>query len=123
MAEIKKIICIMCPNGCELTVTLENGKFKLVSGNRCPNGARYGEQEVTAPMRMLTGTVKIIGAGLPLLPVVSRTELPKDKILAAAEELRKIVVAAPIKCGDVIIADVLGLGVDIIASCDFACIK
>ncbi|MBQ0067787.1 MAG: DUF1667 domain-containing protein [Phascolarctobacterium sp.] len=123
MTETKKFNCITCPRGCELTVTLQDGKFQSVTGNFCPNGAKYAEQEVTAPMRMLTGTVKLTGAGLPLLPVVSTAELPKDKILLAAAELRKITVAAPVKYGDIIIHNILGLGVDMIASCDFACIK
>lgn len=121
--ETKKFNCIMCPNGCELTVTLQDGKFINVTGNACPNGEKYAKKEVTSPVRALTGTVKLTGAGLPLLPVVSSKELPKDKILAAAAELRKVTVAAPVKEGQIIIPNILGLGVDIIASCDFACIK
>ena len=69
--ETKVMNCIMCPMGCEMTVTLENGKFVSVTGNTCPRGAKYAETEVTDPRRMLTTTVRIRGGLLPLLPVVS----------------------------------------------------
>ena len=56
--ETKVMNCIMCPMGCEMTVTLENGKFAGVTGNSCPRGAKYAETEVTDPRRMLTTTVR-----------------------------------------------------------------
>ena len=68
--ETKVMNCIMCPMGCEMTVTLESGKFVSVTGNTCPRGAKYAETEVTDPRRMLTTTVRIRGGLLPLLPVV-----------------------------------------------------
>lgn len=110
--------CIMCPMGCEMTVTLENGKFFGVTGNSCPRGARYAETEVTDPRRMLTTTVRIKGGMLPLLPVVSADVLPKGKIADCAAYLRKVIAEAPVKAGDVIVPDILGMGVDIVASRD-----
>ena len=116
--ETKVMNCIMCPIGCELTVTLEDGKFAGVTGNNCPRGAQYAKDEVTAPKRMLTYTVKIEGGMMPLLPVVSAAVLPKGKIMDCAAYLRGVKVQAPVKTGDVIVKDILGLGVDIIASRD-----
>lgn len=121
--ETRKMHCIMCPKGCEMTVTTDNGKFVSVTGNSCPNGEKYAQQEVIAPMRMLTGTVRIKNGPLPLLPVVSKTMLPKELIVKAAAELRTVEVTAPIKCGTVVLADILSTGVDIIASCDFPCVR
>ena len=118
--ETKVMNCIMCPMGCEMTVTLENGKFAGVTGNSCPRGARYAESEVTDPRRMLTTTVRIKGGLLPLLPVVSADVLPKEKIADCAGHLRNVVVEAPVQAGDVIVPDILGLGVDIVASRDMA---
>lgn len=114
--ETKVMNCIMCPMGCELTVTLEDGKFASVTGNTCPRGAKYAQDEVTAPKRMLTSTVNIAGGALPLLPVVSATVLPKGKVLECAAYLRGVTVQAPVKAGDVVVKDILGLGVDILAS-------
>ena len=116
--ETKVMNCIMCPMGCEMTVTLENGKFAGVTGNSCPRGARYAETEVTDPRRMLTTTVRIRGGVLPLLPVVSADVLPKGRIADYVVYLRNITVEAPVKAGDVIVHDILGLGVDIVSSRD-----
>lgn len=110
--------CIMCPMGCEMTVTIENGAVTNVTGNTCPRGAKYANDEVTAPKRMLTSTVAVEGGMLPLLPVVSANVLPKERILDCARFLRSVKVTAPIKTGDVVVKDILGLGVDIIASRD-----
>ena len=116
--ETKVMNCIMCPMGCEMTVTLENGKFVSVTGNSCPRGARYAETEVTDPRRMLTTTVQIKGGLLPLLPVVSADVLPKGKIAECVAYLRNVTAESPVKAGDVIVHDILGLGVDIVASRD-----
>ncbi|WP_288863651.1 DUF1667 domain-containing protein [uncultured Megasphaera sp.] len=116
--ETKQMNCIMCPMGCLLTVTLTDGAVTDVKGNTCPRGEIYAHQELTNPQRMLTSTVSVQGGVLALLPVVSKTTLPKGKILECANELRNISVKAPIKTGDVIVSNILGLGVDIIASRD-----
>lgn len=114
--ETKVMNCIMCPMGCEMTVTIEEGKVIAVTGNTCPRGPKYAQDEVTAPKRMLTSTIQVEGGLLPLLPVVSATVLPKERILDCAAYLRSVKVQAPIKAGDVVVKDILGLGVDIVAS-------
>jgi CxxC motif-containing protein len=78
----------------------------------------YARQELTDPQRMLTSTIRIEGGSLPLLPVVSKTTLPKGRILDCAVALRGVTVMAPVKAGDVVAANLLGLGVDILASRD-----
>ena len=104
--ETKQLNCINCPMGCLLTVTLEDGKVTNVTGNTCPRGETYAHQELTDPQRMLTSTVSIEGGELPLLPVVSKTTLPKGKILDCAMALRSVHVKAPVKTGDVIVKDI-----------------
>ena len=116
--ETRVMNCIMCPMGCELTVTIEDGNVTSVTGNTCPRGPIYAKNEVTAPKRMLTTTVAIEGGALPLLPVVSADVLPKERILDCACYLRGVKVQAPVKTGDVIVENILGLGVNIIASRD-----
>lgn len=116
--ETKQLNCINCPMGCLLTVTLEDGKVVKVEGNTCPRGETYAHQELTDPQRMLTSTVRVEGGALPLLPVVSKSTLPKGRIMDCAEALRSVTVQAPVKTGDVIVSNILGLGVDIIASRD-----
>lgn len=82
--EKVELTCITCPMGCHLTATLENGTVTDVTGNNCPRGAQYAREELTTPMRMLTGTVKCKRGRLALLPVVSAAKLPKSGIVAAA---------------------------------------
>ncbi len=116
--ETKQLNCINCPMGCLLTVTLTDGAITDVTGNTCPRGETYAHQELTNPQRMLTSTVRIAGGELPLLPVVSKSTLPKGRVLDCAKVLRGVEVQAPVKTGDVIVANILGLGVDIVASRD-----
>lgn len=116
--EKKELVCIMCPRGCNIVATLDDGIVVEVKGPRCSFGDRYAREELTAPKRMLTATVRIIGGRLPLLPVVSAAVLPKERVLDCAAVLRAVEVAAPVQAGDVIVRDILGLGVDIVASRD-----
>ena len=108
----KELICISCPRGCHLVVddNLE------VSGNSCPRGKAYGVSEVTNPVRNISSTVVIHDGVIKRLPVCTSSPIPKGKIFECMNEINKVVVNAPIKCGDVIIPNVLGLGVDIISA-------
>lgn len=115
---IRKLSCIVCPMGCLGEVTMADGQVISVTGFTCPRGEKYAREEVVAPKRMLTTTVRISGAELPLLPVISKTALPKEKVMDCARFLTGVKVKAPVKEGDVICANILGLGVDIVAARD-----
>ena len=108
----RDLICITCPRGCHLHV-YENLN---VTGNTCKRGEIYGKQEVTNPTRTLTSTVRIEGGELPLCPVKSKDPIPKGKIFAAMEEINKVHLQAPVHIGDVIIADLAGTGVALVAT-------
>lgn len=109
-----ELICITCPRGCHLKVD-ENLN---VTGNMCPRGAIYAKNELTHPVRMVTSTVAVDSQCESRLPVKTKDPIPKELIFKVMEEINKIVVKAPIKIGDVIIKDVLGSGVDIVATKD-----
>ena len=47
--ETRIMNCIMCPLGCEMTVTIEDGAVTNVTGNTCPRGPKYAHDEVVAP--------------------------------------------------------------------------
>jgi len=117
MIDAKELTCIACPRGCRLVVTIENG-VASVSGNACPKGATYGTQEAVQPMRTLTTTVAIEGSSRRRLPVRSSADLPLSRILDAMTALDPIVVRPPLRRGDIVVLDMLGLGVDIIATDD-----
>ena len=56
---LREFTCIMCPLGCSLEVTEENGQVLEVKGNTCPKGREYAVQEVTAPMRNIASYIRI----------------------------------------------------------------
>lgn len=111
----KEYVCIVCPNSCRLTVTEENGEIK-VTGNTCKRGEEHGIAEYTHPMRMLTSTVAVTNGILPRLSVVSTDVIPKDQLGECLDEIYRVSVKAPVKCGDVIISNINNTGVDIVAS-------
>ncbi|MCX7970298.1 MAG: DUF1667 domain-containing protein [Negativicutes bacterium] len=113
-----KITCVVCPRSCVGTIAADGDGIKSVSGFLCKRGEEYGRAEVTSPTRMLTTTVRINRAILPLLPVVSSRPLPRDMLLTCARHLAAVRVEAPVREGDVIVKNILGLGVDIVAARD-----
>jgi len=114
----KEITCIICPNGCHIQVSeTEDGELDI-QGATCKRGIEYAGQEFREPKRMLLTTVRIENGILPVLPVRSNVPIPKEKIFEAVQYVSGVAAQAPIKMGDVIVADLFGLGVDVIASRD-----
>lgn len=109
----RELICIVCPRGCRLKVNVDE---KIVTGNSCKRGEIYGINEVTSPVRVITSTVKINGAALRMLPVKTDGAIPKDLNFKCMEEIAKVEVEAPIKVGQVVIEDVLGTGINVVAA-------
>ena len=116
---VTELICINCPRGCHLKVD-ENLN---VTGNFCPRGAAYGKQEVTNPVRTVTSTVRIDCANLPLCPVKTVKATPKGKMFDIMASIDKVKLVAPIHVGDVVIKDVCGTGVDVVACRDMEKIR
>lgn len=116
--EKRELICIGCPMGCPLTVELENGEIVSVSGYTCKRGDVYARKEVTNPTRIVTSTVMGEGGRADMVSVKTKEDIPKDKIFACVKALKGITVKAPVHIGDVILKDVAGTGVDIVATKD-----
>jgi CxxC motif-containing protein len=114
---IKEMACIVCPLSCHLQVELdEAGNVIKVEGNTCPRGEKYARSEMTNPERMLTSTVKITGAIYPRLPIILTGVIPKGKMLDVMGEINQANVKAPVEMNQVILENVCGLGVNVIAS-------
>ena len=114
----KQIICTVCPRGCHMNVTGDNGKVDKVEGNGCNRGLIYATTEFTAPVRILTTLVKIDGRDNELLPVRSDKPVLKDKIFDCMAEIKKVSAKLPVKRYDIIIENILGTGVNIVATKD-----
>lgn len=110
------VTCINCPVGCRMTVTLSDAsEFISVTGNTCPRGASYAKQECTLPERMITAVIPVEGSSMPL-SVKTAKPVPKFLIQDVMKELGKVRLCLPIYTGQVIIANVLRTGSDIIAT-------
>lgn len=114
--EKRNLICIGCPMGCPLVVTMDHGEVVSVEGNTCKRGAVYGKKEVTNPTRIVTSTVRVTGGSISVVSVKTREDIPKEKIFDCIKALQEIEVAAPVNIGDVILRDVAGTGVDVVAT-------
>lgn len=114
--EVRELICIGCPLGCPVTVTMDNGEVVGVKGNTCKRGDIYARKEVTNPTRIVTSTVKVKGGSLAMVSVKTQSDIPKGKIFECVRALKGIEVQAPVRIGDVILTDAAGTGVDIIAT-------
>lgn len=117
----RELTCIGCPLGCSLTVTMEttsDGAVEVtnVTGYTCPRGKAYAEKEVTNPTRIVTSTVRVNGGTSPMVSVKTQSDIPKDKIFACVDALREVEITAPVKIGDVVLADVAGTGVNVVAA-------
>lgn len=123
MAEPRRMVCILCPRGCALEVEVAAGPASSpgpgapkVRGNACRRGEAYGRAEVLDPRRSLSSTVRARGLARRRLPVRTSGPIPLGLLRRAAASLDSLEVDRPVRCGDVIVADFLGLGVDLVAT-------
>ena len=105
----KDLICIGCPLGCAVTVEMDGDIIVSVTGNTCPRGDAYARKEVTSPTRIVTSTVRVNGGTLPVVSVKTQNDIPKNKMIDCVKALRKVVLEAPVRIGDVALSDVVGL--------------
>ena len=126
-ANIEKIplTCIICPMGCSMEVTVETDasghkKVTAVKDNGCKRGEQYAAKELQNPTRTLTTTIKVEGGVLPVVPVKTAGEVPKTSLLQCMEVVRRAGCKAPVKRGDILLYDLLGTGINVIACADVA---
>jgi len=112
----KEMVCIVCPIGCRMEVDIERD-YK-VTGNQCERGPVYAREELTAPKRVVTSTIKISGGLYNRVPIKTRGAIPKELVFKCMEEINKLEVRSPVKMGDVVLEDVLGTGIDIVTTRD-----
>ena len=115
-SEPQEVICIVCPKGCHLKVDPANDY--AVTGATCEKGIDYGKAELKNPVRVLTSTVKVVGSDVVRCPVRTNGSIPKGKIFDAMQEINKICLKAPVHVNDVVIGDLLGTSIDLIATRD-----
>ncbi|MFW5914097.1 MAG: DUF1667 domain-containing protein [Bacillota bacterium] len=108
----RSMICTVCPVGCHLEIDDDMN----VTGNRCPRGEKYAKKEVLNPERNFASTVAIESKTTRRVPVKTESPVPKGKIFDCMDAINKTKIKAPVKVGDVVIENVCGTGVDIVAT-------
>ena len=110
----RDLTCIVCPIGCQLTVTLENGVVTEVVGNTCPRGKQYAIDECTNPVRTITTTARTSAGGV--IPVKTDRPIPKELMFDCMKEIDNAVVTLPAHIGDVVIENLLGTGANVVVT-------
>ena len=111
----KKLTCVECPKGCEITVELDGDKIISVGGYSCQRGKKYAESEVICPRRVLTTTVKCADGGV--VSVKTSNPVKTSEIFELMDKINKITVCPPVKIGQIIVKDIAE-GSDLIATCN-----
>jgi len=110
---VKKLYCITCPAGCQLTV-VGSGLDIVVEGNKCDKGREFAKHEMDNPSRTLTTTVRTKFPGVPVISVRTNGEIPRDKLMEAMKELSEVMVETELNCGDTVLENVADTGVNVI---------
>lgn len=111
---VRDLTCIVCPKGCQLKIVIEDGKILEISGQTCPRGKTYAENECTHPMRTITSTARTETG--EVIPVKTSTTVPKELMFDCMAEINRAVVKLPARIGDVVIENLLGTGADVIVT-------
>ncbi|MGN0978191.1 MAG: DUF1667 domain-containing protein [Faecousia sp.] len=114
---MRELVCIVCPRGCTMQIQEQDGTYR-VSGNTCKRGEQFAISEMTRPMRTICTTVRTTFPDVPVISVRVSAEIPKDRIFDVMGEIRKVRLDKPLRRGEAVIRDVLGLGVDILVTSD-----
>ena len=112
---MKEFVCIVCPRGCTLSVEKKDGAYE-VTGNSCKRGKDFAVSEMTAPMRTICSTVRTVFPDMPAVPVRVSSDIPKSRIFDVMKEIKAVTLDVRPARGDVIIKNVLSLGVDVICT-------
>jgi len=115
---VKVIRCIICPTGCEIQAKKGAEGNITFEGYTCDRGLKYAQQEYYEPKRILTTTIRVENGFLPLIPVRTDKPISKEKLRDALNEIAIKNIKAPIKAGDILIENILGLEANVIASRD-----
>ena len=110
---MRKLYCITCPAGCQLTI-IGTGIDMVVEGNKCDKGNDFAKHEMSNPSRTLTTTVRTKFPGIPVISVRTDGEIPRDKLMDAMKELGDVTVETELNCGDIVHENIAGTGVNVI---------
>jgi len=113
---LDRLTCVLCPVGCELEVRRNEAGGLDVEGNQCDKGVPFAVEEVLRPQRNLATSVPLGGTAAKMVSVRLSGPVPREMIFPILAEIAGLRPEAPVRRGQVLIADVLGTGADVIAT-------
>lgn len=116
LAVLDRLTCVLCPVGCELEVREGAAGGLEVQGNQCEKGVPFAVEEVLRPKRNLATSVPAAGTAAMMISVRLSGPVAREMVFPILAEIAKLRPAAPVRRGQVLVADVLGTGVDVIAT-------
>jgi CxxC motif-containing protein len=117
----KELICVICPNGCQLQADIQEGEelaVTEVTGNLCDKGPEWAKQEIVNPMRTIASSVLVDNGDFPMVSVKTDSPISLKRIFDVMREIKSTKLKAPVNIGDIIIEKVAGLPCNIIATRD-----
>ena len=109
----RKLTCIICPRGCGLTVTLDDGgSVSEVVGNACRRGVDYAVAECTHPVRTVTSTVRCEDGSV--VPVKTSSPIPKELVFEAMKEINAVCYRGEVAVGVNVIDNLLETGASVV---------
>jgi len=113
---LDRLTCVLCPVGCELEVRKDEAGELDVQGNQCDKGLPFAVEEILHPKRNLATSVPVRGTEAKMVSVRLSDRVPREMIFPVLAEIAKLRPEVPVRRGQVLITDVLGTGVDVIAT-------
>jgi CxxC motif-containing protein len=110
-----ELICIVCPNGCHLTVE-QTGDGMVVTGHKCPKGEAYGREETQDPRRTVTCTAPTDSIEWPCVPVKTEKPVQKKHITGLLAQVYALKIRLPVRRGDVVLDNADGNGARVVAT-------
>jgi CxxC motif-containing protein len=113
---VDRLTCVLCPVGCELEVLKGPAGEPSVKGNQCDQGVPFALEEILRPKRNLATSVPVRGTAAKMVSVRLSGPVARDMIFPILAEIAPLRPETPVRRGQVLIANVLGTGVDVIAT-------
>lgn len=111
----QNLTCVECPMGCSVEVEVRDGRAVSVTGNSCPRGKLYAENEVVCPKRVLTSSVRAKNGRM--ISVKTSAPVKKAEMFEIMKRVNATHPAVPVRIGDVILKEITE-DVDLIATSD-----
>lgn len=113
---MQQLTCLNCPFRCKIDVEYDEDSIFAIEGNNCERGFRFVLDSLNLPKRNLSVYVKVENSSVQKIKVTTSHPINRDLIPDLEDMLGKITLQAPVKPGDLVLANVLDSGVDIIST-------